>query len=190
LIELMVVVMIVGILAAMAIPTIGGRLRERRSSEVAIRIAQLYRQARLRAMGRGSAVMVSYSSGVFTMREAIRRPTAANLNCVGEPSSSCTAIGQWTAGQENVTYMTLGTFDTAIRSAYSDVSIKRGAPATASDLYLDVCFTPIGRAFQRTAANQTLAPMAGVATYTVDRGTGSLTRTVAVLPNGIARLAL
>jgi hypothetical protein len=86
--------------------------------------------------------------------------------------------------------MTLGTFDTSTRNVYADVSIKRGAPATASDLYLDVCFTPLGRAFQRTASNQTLTPMAGVATFTVDRGTGSLTRTVAVLPNGVSRLTL
>lgn len=192
LIELMTVVLIIGIMATIAIPTIAGRLRERRSSEVAQRIAQLYREARARAMGRGSAILVTYNGGVFTVREAIRPPTPANGNCIGEPSSSCLAAGQWTItpANENVRYMTLATFNVASRSEYSGVTIVRGAPAASSATYLDVCFTPLGRTFQRAIATDPLTPMVGVASFNVSRGTASLTRGVTVIPNGIARLAL
>jgi prepilin-type N-terminal cleavage/methylation domain-containing protein len=60
LIELMVVVLIIGILASIALPSMLQRFRERRSAEAAQRVAALYRGARMRAMGRGSAVLVRY----------------------------------------------------------------------------------------------------------------------------------
>src|SRR5688572_14870591 len=58
LIELCAVVLIITVFAAVAIPTAVSQLRDRRMQEAARRIGMVYRQARLRALGRGSAVLV------------------------------------------------------------------------------------------------------------------------------------
>lgn len=183
LVELMVVVVIIGVLAAIAMPTIAARLRERRSAEAALRIAGIYREARMRALGRGAAVLVRFSAGGFTVFEAIRPPLANKADCAGEPSSSCTTTN-WT---NDANRTQLSTFNPTTRKDYENVSVALGAPSGAT--YYDVCFTPMGRAYHRTVALDPLTPMTSVATFNVQRATG-LTRTVTLLPNGIARLAL
>ncbi len=182
LVELMVVVLIVAILAAIAVPSLVERLRERRSAEAAQRIAALYRGARMRAMGRGAAILVSFDSGVFTVQEAQRPPLEENANCVGEPASSCVNT-DWSKATN---YTTLSRFDPAHRSEYENLTVS-ATPATAT--HVDVCFTPMGRAYYRTDTQPFSTPMVQVSTYTVARS-GGLTRTVTVLPNGTARLAL
>ncbi len=179
LVELMVVVLIVAILAAIAVPSVVERMRERRSSEAAQRIASLYRGARMRALGRGSAVMVSYDQGAFTVREATRR----SATCPGEPSSSCTNT-DW-ADASN--YAELSRFEPAKRSEYQGLTLA-AVPATTTRL--DVCFTPMGRAYTRADNLRFSTPMVEVASFNVGRSGSVLTRTVMVLPNGVARVAL
>jgi hypothetical protein len=58
------------------------------------------------------------------------------------------------------------------------------------DPTLFVCFTPLGAAYESTTISTALAPMVGVRTFDVSRSGGGITRTVAVLPNGVARLGL
>ena len=52
----MVVVVIITALAALAVPSILRQMRDRRTRQAAEEIASVYRQARLRALGRGAAV--------------------------------------------------------------------------------------------------------------------------------------
>jgi prepilin-type N-terminal cleavage/methylation domain-containing protein len=172
LIELMVVVVIIAILAAISVPSVVERLRERRAQEAAERVAILYRSARMRAMGRGSAVFVRYSDGRFTVDEAVQtNPSAPGCRL---PSNSCTG-GTF----DNVTGLDIGS-----AQEYEGVSVQEGTGETA----LEVCYTPLGRAFVRGAASDPLAPLARVVTFVVERASGGPRRTITVLPNGIARI--
>jgi type IV fimbrial biogenesis protein FimT len=167
LIELMVVVVIIGILSTIAVPSVVERLRERRSQEAAERIASLYRGARMRAMGRGAAVTVRFNNGAFTVLEAVQANEACPL-----PSASCLS-----APKQNQ----LSSIDFKNRGEYEGVAITAGGGTTA----FEVCYTPLGRAYSGSA--QPLTALGEVLTFDVKRATG-LTRTVALLPNGIARV--
>jgi type IV fimbrial biogenesis protein FimT len=183
LIELMVVVLIIGILASIAVPTMVERFRERRSAEAAQRIAALYRGARMRAMGRGSAVLVRYDTSGFKIFEAMR-PTQEGFADCGEPSNSCLNT-IWDTNSA-----LLSSFDPVHRSEYEGVTVAAADPKKGVLANFDICFTPSGRAYERA---QTTVPftsaMVGAYTFTVQRSPG-LPRTVTLLPNGASRLAL
>ncbi|HSY24722.1 MAG TPA: prepilin-type N-terminal cleavage/methylation domain-containing protein [Polyangiaceae bacterium] len=80
LMELMVVVVIVGVMAALAIPSMRLATFDRHAYEDAGAVMQLFRDARTRSVARGSAVLVAMSSqgatdrGTFTMYEAVVGP--------------------------------------------------------------------------------------------------------------------
>ena len=93
LIELTVVVILVGIFATMAIPQVTHQLRDRRVHEAAQRVALIYQQARLRAMGQGGAILVRYETtgtghGTFTTIEHLVGGVATSP-CALQPQSSC-----------------------------------------------------------------------------------------------------
>lgn len=181
----MVVVVMVAILATIAVPQITERMRERRSAEAAQRIASLYRGARMRALGRGAAVLVRYGSSGLTVREAVQG-TAASGGCDALPSPNClTTDWNTTTGYHDV-----ATFDFAHRSEYEDVQATFTDSNGNAHATLDVCYTPVGRTYVRNGTTGTMAALTGVVTVAVSRGSGSLERRVSVLPSGIARLAL
>ncbi len=191
----MVVVVIITALAALAVPSILRQMRDRRTRQAAEEIAALYRQARLRALGRGAAVMVSYDSLTgFQMREAVLGGAG---NCARLPATSCatTLWGQGPAVPNGD--QLIDTFN-PISGVYAGVTVtvRASAPTagggsatmTSSPVgTLDVCFTPMGRAQFRIVAGNVLSPMMGVPLITVSRDTSSLTRLVVVPPNGLAR---
>lgn len=78
--ELMVVVVIVGVMAALAIPSMRLATYDRHAYEDAAAVMQLFRDARTHSVARGSAVLVAMSSngstdrGTFTMYEAVVGP--------------------------------------------------------------------------------------------------------------------
>ncbi len=100
LIELMVVVIIIGIIAALAIPTFSVSGYERRAYDDAGSIMMLFRSARTRAVARGGAILISMSAngtgdrGTFMMYEAV----STNINQQGNaetPISSCKSPTAW-----------------------------------------------------------------------------------------------
>jgi type IV fimbrial biogenesis protein FimT len=169
----MVVVVIIAVLAAIAVPSVANRLRERRSQEAAERIAILYRSARMRAMGRGAAVFVRYEDGAFTVSEAVAQQ-GGSATCL-LPSGSCNS-----AQRSSVT-----TLDVPNSAEYEGVVV---APGTGVGDPVEVCYTPLGRAYTRGASTDPLSPLSRVLSFTVDRGTVGLRRTITVLPSGIARI--
>lgn len=187
LLELMAVVLIITVFAAVSAPTITGQLRDRRVQESARKIAMLYRQARLRSMGRGAAVLVRFTSGQFEVHEARLGPAAAVSACADLPVSSCvdtvwsdtnsTHLVDWHI--ESTTGDTAGTTIAVTDSSGGD------RPA------LDICFTPMGRTFVRESVSDADAFDTLSETYvaTVDRTGMPRPRRVVLMPNGTARLS-
>jgi type IV fimbrial biogenesis protein FimT len=195
LIELMVVVLIIGITAALATPTMTEQVKERRARDTAQRIAQLYSGARMRALGRGSAVMVRYrAASGFRVIESVQGATAAaaqnaaSATCAAQPGLGCLA-NNWAAGADTwreVASLTPLSTLTVTAKAQDSTTVKTS---------MDICFTPMGRSFLSFDGNPPTQPMVGATTIDVQRnieGTSlkGLLRTVAILPNGMARLGL
>jgi type II secretion system protein H len=191
LIEVMVVVVIIAILATIAVPSVALRMRERRSQQTALQIAGLYREARMRALGRGASVLVSYKDSKWKVREGVEGATASTERtgddkCQNLPTRGCTT-NDW--GSE--TSREVGALDPAGMS--DDIKATVAFAGSETD-ELDVCFSPLGRAFVREG-DGAWAPLTSVLTVDVQREDGNnekvgLKRQVVVLPNGTARLAL
>ena len=190
LIELVVVVLIIGITAALATPSMTTQIRERRSRDVAQRIAQLYSGARMRALGRGAAVLVRYRADTgFTVLESIQGTAAAtaqnatSATCAAQPGLGCLA-NNW--ADANVSRLV------SELAPSSEMTVTAKNPAATLVTQMDICFTPMGRSFVSFDGTAPTTAMVGAATVDVQRtgsGTGLL-RTVAILPNGMARLGL
>jgi type II secretion system protein H len=198
LIELIVVVVIISVLAVIAIPSVTEELRSRRTQNAAREVASLYRTARMRALSRGSAVLVRYDASVdtegrFEVREAVRKEVN-NPNCDKLPISSCTSP-TWIGSDDN---MLLGGFTTANRGEYQSGGTKVVAHVDVNGTEIpqyDVCFSPMGTTYARTSQVSPFAPMTTVPKVRVQRnGVDDLPygpiRIVLVLPNGNAHMAL
>ncbi|HEX2876050.1 MAG TPA: prepilin-type N-terminal cleavage/methylation domain-containing protein [Polyangiaceae bacterium] len=188
LIELVVVVLIVGITAALATPTVSAQVRERRSRDTAQRIAQLYSVSRMRALGRGTAVMVRYRSDTgFSVVESVLGATAAAANgsvtCANQPGLGC-LTNSWTDPDTSRVVTTL--------MPQSDLTVTVRDQSAVAKTKMDICFTPMGRSFISFDGTAPTASMVGATTVEVQRtGKGlGLLRSVAILPNGMARLGL
>jgi len=170
-------------------PLLVDQMRQRRLREAAQEVAGVYTNARLRALGRGSAVLVQYTQGTgFTVLESIEGTAAAtlhnNVNCAPEPGLGCLANNWANAAMSRqiATYQVEQRFRAV-------VSTPAGAPVNT----MSICFTPLGRSFISTNGTLPTTPMAGAATFTLDRDpgqswSGGYRYFVAVLPNGVARL--
>jgi Tfp pilus assembly protein FimT len=179
----MVVVMIITIFAGLAIPSAVRQLRDRRLSDTAGQIATLFRQARLQAMGRGSAVLVRFNAGTFSVREA--RMGARNVDCSAMPYSSC-VNNDWNdvAQYAEVAHYEQGTGDLA------SINVAMASSTGNAVTGLDLCFTPMGAAFAResTDGSQPLIRLGSAYTAEVSGASSTRSRHVVVLPNGTARL--
>lgn len=184
----MVVVVLVAILAAVAVPGVVERLRQRRVSEAAEKIAALYRGARVRALGRGAAVLVRWQDSRFTVYEAVQGAAAVDdANCKMVPSSNCLRANWANDGAD--TRHEIGGFRFGDRAEYRDADVSVAVSGTdgAAAATLDVCFSPVGQAYSRTNLAGAFVPLNGVVGAAVTRASGqSLTHRVTVLPNGIA----
>jgi type II secretion system protein H len=206
LIELVVVVVIIGICAALATPSVVAQMRERRVRQLAQRVAVLYSSARMRAMGRGAAVLVRYrDDGTFRVLQSIEGKASADARgqplCQRQPGLGC-ASNDWNdeALYSEVERLTIDTNDYAFRA-----KDKGGSEASK----MDICFSALGRSFiTLTGESSIRTPMVGATTVEVRRAVGGDAdaadergsvgnlvggrswRTVVILPNGTARLSL
>jgi type IV fimbrial biogenesis protein FimT len=179
--ELLAVLVVIGILAAVASPSFVDVMRDRRVNRSAQAIAEMYRMARARSMGRGGAVMVRWNSTggtgstpLFEVYEAITSAT----NTV--PVTSC-LIGFSAAGFSQriaVLQPTLGYFSLA------------GVTMVGGVTRQDTCFTPRGRTFQRNLPTDAFTPMLSISEVNVVNNKTSVNRRVFIPPNGVARLLL
>ncbi|HMJ53145.1 MAG TPA: prepilin-type N-terminal cleavage/methylation domain-containing protein [Polyangiaceae bacterium] len=193
LLELMVVVILIGVLAALGVPSIAAQLRDRRTNQAAHEIALLYRQARSMAMGRGAAVLVRFDGSANGRIEVRESMDADPAHCMSLPATSC-AAGNWNAASP--LNRLVGAFDVNGSGPYTSVKLAFfQADGTSAGNAVEVCFSPLGRPYRRFAFTGAFVPMAEVPYLQVKRVDASnqaegITRTVLVLPNGTSRLAL
>lgn len=179
LLELIAVVTVIAVFASLAIPSALGQLRSRRVQEAARQIGIVYREARLRALGRGSAVLVRVNGGAISVLEA----TVGGVgNCANLPVSSC-LTPTWS------TQRVVGGFSLSASGDASLMSVAFSDSGNTAVGNLDICFTPMGRAFSRNSNADGVAFAALTETYTatVSRP-GTRRRQVVLMPNGTARL--
>lgn len=185
LLELIAVVLIITVVAALAIPTAVVQMRDRRVQEAARRIGLVYREARLRALGRGSAVLVRFQSGVMTVREA-RVGTAVNgeAGCADLPVSSCLTTAWNTTTAQRV----VDGYRPPASGDLSDLTVAIADSSGNAVAALDICFTPMGRAFTRENVTDPLQPLSEAFVATLSRPGLGRSRKVVLMPNGTARL--
>ena len=192
LVELMVVVVIIGILAAIALPSIAARMRERRADQAAQQIALMYRNARLRALGRGVPVMVRYTPAAgFSVLEALALAPATGIeDCTARLPPTCLSAA-WANATSTRTVDSFNPSASGANGTYAGVAVTVTArPSGTVATALDTCFSPRGRTFNRLVTANSLLPMTGTMDLSVSRGTNTLTRHVVLLPNGMSRVAL
>jgi Tfp pilus assembly protein FimT len=190
----MVVVIVIGVLAALGIPSIAAQMRDRRTNQAAHEVALLYRQARSMAMGRGAAVLVRFdgsANGRIEVRESMGK---VDGRCLNLPATSCSAAN-WNAAATEFNRL-VATFDLDNNGTYKNVKMAFfQADGAAAGNAVEVCFSPLGRPYRRFAFTGTFVPMAEVPYIQVNRVDAAnqpegITRTVLVLPNGTSRLGL
>ena len=201
LIEVMTVVVIIGILTALALPQFVDRMRDRRTYQAAQEVSMVFRTARARALGRGAAQLVRYTasttSQTFVTLEAVQSAAGNNLfgTCGPLPVTSCFATPtQWAAGDPGNRQIAQLIID-APTGAYPNI-VTALTDINGPQTTYDMCFTPTGRTFVRVGTVGAFASLVSVPTITVTRIDPSTTkqiglqRNVLLPPNGAARLVL
>lgn len=208
--ELLAVLALLAILTVAAAPAFVSMMRDRRANRAAVQIYDMYRLARMRSLGRGIPVLVTWdSTGGPTDNTGVR-----GLLVLQEPvvttlafSSTC-ATTTWAA--PGLTPLPVGATQEVARFAFGNGLYKHtyvsfldelGGPQAQSE----VCYDGrSGRAYVRyTMGAGAFTPVTGVPRALVDfdqktAGEGTLTtafgkfstRTVFLPPNGVARIGL
>ncbi len=188
LIELVAVIVIITILMAIAVPGIAAQMDRRNAQKAAGQVAAIFRNARMRALGRGSAVMVRFDSaggGTFQVLEAIE---GGGGGCAPLPAGQCLTPNRWLPGNLGVTYQEVLNYGTQ-REGNINAQFVSGVGATEATY--SICFSPMGSTYSSVLPTGQLQPLVGIPVVSVARASGAgLTRRVLVLPNGAARVAL
>jgi prepilin-type N-terminal cleavage/methylation domain-containing protein len=194
LIELMVVIIIVGIVAALAIPTMIVGRDDRHVYDDAGAIMQLFRSARTRAIARGDAVVVQITAngaadrGTFTMFEAV------TINAKG---GSCKSPTVWNLGAATTLAIDGVNLNGPLEvnadiqtEAFVYLNPTNATPTPFPSAF--VCYTPLGRSYVFFGAGPPvfdgLLPTIGPLELRLTRANHGNFRSVLVPPNGMARL--
>jgi prepilin-type N-terminal cleavage/methylation domain-containing protein len=214
LIELFIVVMIIGVIAALAIPTMSVTHFDRRAYDDAGSVTQLLRSARTRAIARGGAVLVAMTSngttdrGTFLTFEAVSTNVTDAFGNTGlnrTPVSSCKSPTNWTplpvGGTTNTSVLLVdgvnlnapldGTAN--IQTQFFIYPNPTTNAQTAVPSAANICYSPLGRSYVATGAAAqgmfdgqlpTVSPFEIMVTF----ANGGTKRSVLLPPNGMARL--
>jgi prepilin-type N-terminal cleavage/methylation domain-containing protein len=216
LVELLVVVTIIAIVAAVAIPSMTSGQFDRRVFTDAAGIGEIVREARTRAVGRGAAELLTLTSDGSLNKFTVRLDESVQANPSGGgsnvPVSSCGAPTIWTGAGASSTFVDQFSFTRAdssgkatlegqaqilARMVYPFTTASTTWVADNTSIYL--CFTPSGRVlFSTTAAPSSFGAMGGPLAVQLTRiGFGStpldatqsnLIRTVWIPPTGATRI--
>lgn len=213
LIELLVTVIIIGILAVLAIPSMSLTSFDRNTYNDAGAIMQLFRSARTRAIARGSAVVVQMvttgnsSRGGFFVYEAVSGSAAPTTSAPQMPVATC----KWPTTWPTATMTPIDSFIIDTNPSSTDVlagvmaqpyayTAGNTAGAQFSEGY--VCYTPLGHSYVNVLpaiSGVPKVPTAGTPEFSglsslsaleirVTRTDGATIRSVLIPNNGMARL--
>ena len=214
LIELMVVVVIIGIVAALAIPAMSVMGFDRHAYNDAGSIMMLFRSARTRAVARGGAVLISMTSngatdrGTFIMYEAV----TPNINggLARTPVATCKAPTAWQplptllapTANPNVLLVdavNVNASDPGAAEVVADIetqlfiytSVGNSGQTAFAGGY--ICYTPLGHTYINVGALAVpvfdgVLPTTSALEARVSRANGGTFRSVLIPPNGMARL--
>lgn len=195
----MVVVVIIAILAVIAVPLFAQRFRQQRVLQSAQTIADVYRGARARALGRGAAIVVTLTpdgagEGTVDVLEGVQGTDAANTaqtaNCDNLPTRGC-LTNNWTPLAPGATVGTARVVTNVAVPADVTTGAAVGATAVSAGTSVSVCFSPGGRAYVNTTGVWTPVSWAALNTVlAIDVSGQNRTHRVVVLPNGTARIGL
>ena len=170
--ELLVVVIIIGVVAALAAPTIGTALANRRTNELALDVVRMVRHARSSSMGHGVAHVLSFTDGHLEVWRG------ENNRCNGNDwatllSADCGATSRCTDYLDPDAISSSSTYTAAISNGITFL-----------------CFEPTGQMYwsdSTTAAFSNLNTVGGALTVTVERSFGGATQGVSkqvIIPFG------
>jgi type IV fimbrial biogenesis protein FimT len=210
LIELMVVVIVIGILSALAVPTMSVARFDNLAYSDAGQIMQLFRSARTRAIGRGGAVLITMTAagasdrGTFQMWEAVTANAlpSGTTNSPRTPVASCKAATWLPLAGTNTNIVFLDGVNLngkleGLADIQTQLLIYPNATQSAASTFTGgggaICWTPLGRSYvyQGTLVAgmfNGLAPAISPLEFAVTRANGGSVRSVLVPPNGMARL--
>jgi prepilin-type N-terminal cleavage/methylation domain-containing protein len=206
LIELLVVVIIIGLVAALAIPSMGVGRWDRHAYDDAGAIMQLFREARTRSIARGGAVLVSMTAngagdrGTFQLWEAVSSNVGATGVANRTPVASCKTPTSWTnlsVNNPNLLLVDQVNLNSTIETdADIETAVVYYQDATTTKTFASgftgyVCYTPLGRSYIAVPGPPVfdgLLPALGTLEFKVTRAGGGNTRSVLVPPNGLARV--
>ena len=168
LIELAIVVIIVGILAALAMPSLQKGRKDRWVYNDAGAILELVRNARTHAIGRGAATMISFDTaanvnGRYRMYEAVDA-NANNAGTARTPRATCSnpTATSWVDGDVANNFIDGVDLNGPMETDYnitSQITVYDSKGAGAPQTFVAICFTPAGRAyFYKGAATPTFSP--------------------------------
>jgi prepilin-type N-terminal cleavage/methylation domain-containing protein len=203
LLELMVVVIIVGVIAALAVPSMRIATFDRHAYQDAGAIMQLFREARLRSVARGAAVLVSMSGnattdrGTFKIYEGVQQDPGGGFTM---PSPACKNPPiAWSPGNQGTLFLDGVDLngppeaDADIETQIYGYDATGGTTTYTGTIY--VCYTPVGRSYLSTSGGPVFSgsPTTTVLEARVLRGVtnglaGGTARSVLLGPNGMPRL--
>jgi hypothetical protein len=185
---------------------------DRRAYDDAISIAELFREARTRAMGKGAAEMVAMTQvggfgggdrGTFLLWEGqVLNAPPIGILPIGSPMATCGTPTVWTGGGQTaiqIDGLNLNNTAQAQNGEWTTITAPAvgGGVATLNAAYL--CFTPLGRAYFANAAPPTFvagSPMIGELQITVQHTyagvaggvVAGIVRTVIIPNSGATRI--
>ncbi len=186
----MIAVAVIGILAIIAIPSMGRANRDAATFASAVQLSDLFREARARAIGRNAAMLVRMQAdGRYVLLE----PAGLATDPRG-PTSSCGAPTSWA----NARAIHAVQVDAQFAGGEQIVSVIRDVnPRVLRDMAC-ACFTSLGRTYfgDCPAGDQQFfngPPLAGAFSIVVNRQDAhdapvGLFRIVAVPPSGVSRV--
>ncbi|HEY4116568.1 MAG TPA: prepilin-type N-terminal cleavage/methylation domain-containing protein [Byssovorax sp.] len=184
LIELLAVAAIISILAALASPAFVRIIRDQRVNRAALEIADLTRTARMRALGRGTAVVMRWTASGTTGLVEVREAVATGTDLL--PAPSCANADFKDSGLTSRAVASLNFGNGAYELADIEFFDIGGTQQTTPE----ICFSPRGQTYFRTDGASAFQPLAGVPYFTLTNTNTGFVRTVFLPPNGAARVAL
>lgn len=185
LVELLAAIVIIALLAALATPSFIAMMRDRRVTQVAVSMADTYREARMRSLARGIAVSVRWQSngtgkGTLETREI-------DVSTLAQSVTKACHTADWSTASVDTRQVTIQDFAASI---YELASIKLVSEAGSDSAFGETCFAADGRTYVRYADGGAFVPLTGVPRFEVLNTSTNQQRIVHLPPNGVARLSL